>query len=144
MATAETPVAQTFFTRKRISSSNCARHGCNPFLHVCLQHDNSTSFVRPRWVCSWLLVVWCALCWRFYLSPPRAQHAVHRREGSEGKSSGGSIAGAWATREDLLETKKLLENQLKKASADERKMGIDLSALRKHIKEEIAEVDRRL
>ncbi|CAM9473705.1 unnamed protein product [Ectocarpus sp. 4 AP-2014] len=79
------------------------------------------------------------------LSPEAAaKHAVHRREGSEGKSSGGSIAGAWATREDLLETKKLLENQLKKASADERRMGIDLSALRKHIKEEIAEVDRRL
>lgn len=38
----------------------------------------------------------------------------------------------------------LLENQLKKASAEERKSGIDLSGLRAQIKKEIAEVDRRL
>ncbi|CAM9435944.1 unnamed protein product [Pylaiella littoralis] len=73
-----------------------------------------------------------------------AKHAVHRRESGEDKPGAGAIAGAWATREDLLETKKLLEKQLKKASAEERKMGIDLSGLRKQIKKEIAEVDRRL
>lgn len=38
----------------------------------------------------------------------------------------------------------LLENQLKKASAEERKTGIDLSGLRAQIKKEIAEVDKRL
>ena len=38
----------------------------------------------------------------------------------------------------------LLEKQLKKASADERKTGIDLSGLRAKIREEIAEVDGRL
>lgn len=48
-----------------------------------------------------------------------------------------ALARIWFVRQ-------LLENQLQKASADERKMGIDLSTLRKHIKEEIAEVDRRL
>ena len=36
-----------------------------------------------------------------------AQHAVHRRESSEETSGSGAIAGAWATREDLLETKKV-------------------------------------
>lgn len=34
----------------------------------------------------------------------RAQHAVHRRESS---GTSGAVAGAWATREDLLETKKV-------------------------------------
>eukprot|EP00752_Nemacystus_decipiens_P015159 g13504.t1 len=77
------------------------------------------------------------------LSPEAAaKHAVHRRE-SSGTASG-AVAGAWATREDLLETKKLLEKQLKKAAAEERKMGIDLSGLRAQIKKEIADVDRRL
>ena len=38
----------------------------------------------------------------------------------------------------------LLEKQLKKAAAEERKMGIDLSGLRAQIKKEIADVDRRL
>lgn len=42
-------------------------------------------------------------------SPPtsRAQHAVHRRESGDDKPGAGAIAGAWATREDLLETKKV-------------------------------------
>lgn len=40
--------------------------------------------------------------------------------------------------------RQLLEKQLKKASAEERKMGIDLSGLRAQLKKEIAEVDRRL
>ncbi|CAM9231199.1 unnamed protein product [Scytosiphon promiscuus] len=79
------------------------------------------------------------------LSPEAAaKHAVHRRDSNDNTSGAGPIAGAWATREDLLETKKLLEKQLKKASAEERKMGIDLSGLRAQIKKEIAEVDRRL
>lgn len=38
----------------------------------------------------------------------------------------------------------LLEKQLKKVAADERKTGIDLSGLRAKIKREIAEIDRRL
>jgi len=40
--------------------------------------------------------------------------------------------------------RQLLEKQLKKAAAEERKMGIDLSGLRAQIKKEIADVDRRL
>ena len=40
--------------------------------------------------------------------------------------------------------RQLLEKQLKKAYAEERKMGIDLSGLRAQIKKEIADVDRRL
>eukprot|EP00903_Cladosiphon_okamuranus_P018370 g16899.t1 len=77
------------------------------------------------------------------LSPEAAaKHAVHRRESSG--TSPGAGAGAWATREDLLETKKLLEKQLSKAAAEERKMGIDLSGLRAQIKKRIADVDRRL
>lgn len=57
-------------------------------------------------------------CWACCTSPlaypmlrllhcfPRAQHAVHRRD-SETSSEEGPIAGAWATREDLLDTKKV-------------------------------------
>ncbi|CAM9823750.1 unnamed protein product, partial [Ascophyllum nodosum] len=64
------------------------------------------------------------------LSPDAAaKHAVQRRENAE-RSGKSPIVGAWASREDLVETKKLLEKQLKKASADERKTGIDLSGLR--------------
>ncbi|CAM9237605.1 unnamed protein product [Sphacelaria rigidula] len=78
------------------------------------------------------------------LSPEAAaKHALHRRESDEAAGKG-VIAGAWATRKDLLETKKLLENQLKKVTADERKSGLDLSSLRAKIKEELAEVERRL
>ena len=35
-----------------------------------------------------------------------AQHAVQRRE-SDASSTEGPLAGAWATREDLLDTKKV-------------------------------------
>lgn len=38
----------------------------------------------------------------------------------------------------------LLEKQLKKVAADERKSGLDLSQLRAKIKQELAEVDKRL
>lgn len=38
----------------------------------------------------------------------------------------------------------LLEKQLKRAAAEERKSGIDLSELRAQIKKEIAEIVRRL
>lgn len=106
-ATTDTPVARTAFTRKKGRSSNCARNGFNLLSTTCFCDKIAVpgslghrGFVRG-------CLLFCVPCWRFYLSPPRAQHAVHRREGSEGKSNGGSIAGAWATREDLLETKKV-------------------------------------
>lgn len=41
-----------------------------------------------------------------------AQHALHRRESDEGAGKG-AIAGAWATKKDLLETKKVSRNAVR-------------------------------
>lgn len=56
--------------------------------------------------CSWLSAG--AMLVFYHRPSPRAQHAVHRREsGGDDKAGAGAIAGAWATREDLIETKKV-------------------------------------
>lgn len=77
-----------------------------------LYKNTRRSRVGPREVGLFIVLgrIWTLLracCMRYPLpSRVRAQHAFQRRE-SEEKAGAGSIAGAWASRDDLLETKKV-------------------------------------